>query len=223
MRTLSRRCVVVKNSVCLSAILLILPVNWFWDSWSRALLCHQTADLCCSGSVRRLSSMSPETETWLGKTEAAVTRLRYRPKSQIFKFRAVWGRAFPLAGAAGGQLRTAATPRSPPRRRPLSYLSGIKRSAVSDFAVPFSGLCVTLLQSWSGWGADLFSGFRAEPPSRVTRWVWGQEMIKNFKEKEWNQSARKFRLLFRTGCSSKYLYACKIQEVPVVEEMACYY
>lgn len=34
-------------------------------------------------------------------------------------------------------------------------------------------------------------------------------MIKNFKENEWNQSARKSCLLFRTVCSFKYLHARK--------------
>lgn len=62
----SKRCGVVQKSTCLAVILLIS--YWFWDGSSLAVLCHQAADLCCSGSARRLCSQPPETETWLGKT-----------------------------------------------------------------------------------------------------------------------------------------------------------
>lgn len=89
-RRLSKRCVVVKKAACPSVILLYCHIMW-----SRAVLRHQTeaADLRCPGSAQRLCSQPLETGTSLGKTEAAVTRLRNSPNSQIFKFRAAKGQA----------------------------------------------------------------------------------------------------------------------------------
>lgn len=72
----------------------------FWEIWSRAVLCHQTADLCCSGSARRLYSEPPELRHDSRKVAVAVTRQGNNPNSQVFKFR--WARQdSPLTGGNG--------------------------------------------------------------------------------------------------------------------------
>lgn len=74
--------------------------------WYRAVLCHQTADVYCSGSARRLYSEPPELRHDSKKAAAVVTRQRNKPNSQVFTFRSA-RQASPLTGATGGQLLTA--------------------------------------------------------------------------------------------------------------------
>lgn len=57
---------------------------------------------CVSSSVF-VRCESPKTKTWLGKTEAAVTRLRNKPNIQIFRFRSVRGHVFPCVSLSLGR------------------------------------------------------------------------------------------------------------------------
>lgn len=56
-----------------------------------AAVCPSSVQVCCA-----VVTDSPKTKTWLGKTEAAVTRPCNKPNIQKFRFRSLRGHVFPF-------------------------------------------------------------------------------------------------------------------------------